>query len=435
MKRSASGAFTLLLSFLLSIHPFGAALAGASVDSLSWTGRSSGVATNLHAVAYSTPLIWVAVGEAGTIIRSTDGGDTWTGVSNPTGDVLYGVAFHGPVGIAVGLGGTMLRSSDGGASWEKLPRATTKILFAVSMSATAAVAAGEEGTILHSSDDGATWKASAAGVANVFFGVGIQADTAIMGAYGGVTATSYNGGATWGTQVMGTLASGPAFYGACFATSKVAVVVGEMWTPSSGSLILRSENQGFVWTRQASPASGKLQAVCFAAPNSGVIVGTEGRILVSADTGSNWVQQSSGVSCSLNGVAFADPSHGIAVGDSGTVLIARSAVATSVESPGSAESSRVPGYRLEQNYPNPFNPVTKIEYTIGGNREQGIGVRDVSLIVYDVLGREVAVLVNETKTAGSYEVSLDGSRLASGIYIYRLTAGSYVQTMRMVLIK
>ncbi len=90
---------------------------------------------------------------------------------------------------------------------------------------------------------------------------------------------------------------------------------------------------------------------------------------------------------------------------------------------------------LMQNYPNPFNPLTIIKYTVGGNRGWGLGVRDVSLVIYDVLGRKVAVLVNERKAPGSYEVQFDGSGLASGVYIYRLTAGSFVQSRKMLLVK
>jgi hypothetical protein len=76
-----------------------------------------------------------------------------------------------------------------------------------------------------------------------------------------------------------------------------------------------------------------------------------------------------------------------------------------------------------------------IKYTMGGTRDWGLGVRDVSLIVYDVLGREVAVLVNERKPAGEYEVLFDASGLSSGVYILRMTAGSYVQARKMVLMK
>jgi hypothetical protein len=92
-------------------------------------------------------------------------------------------------------------------------------------------------------------------------------------------------------------------------------------------------------------------------------------------------------------------------------------------------------FALEQNYPNPFNPSSSIKYTVTGARAQGSGISEVKLTVYDLLGREVAVLVNERKVPGSYEVSFDGSGLASGIYFYRLTAGSFVDTKKMVLVK
>jgi hypothetical protein len=108
-----------------------------------------------------------------------------------------------------------------------------------------------------------------------------------------------------------------------------------------------------------------------------------------------------------------------------------------------ARENPVPGgFALYQNYPNPFNPSTSIKYTIGGDRDWGIGVSDVSLVVYDVLGRKVTTLVNEKKAAGSYEVNFDGSRLASGVYIYRLRAGlpdrqagSFLQSRTMLLLK
>ncbi len=85
-------------------------------------------------------------------------------------------------------------------------------------------------------------------------------------------------------------------------------------------------------------------------------------------------------------------------------------------------------YALDQNYPNPFNPTTVISYTIPK-------AGHVSLKIYDVLGREVETLVNDNQNVGRYEVNFDGSRLASGVYFYRLVAGSHVITKKMLLIK
>jgi hypothetical protein len=85
-------------------------------------------------------------------------------------------------------------------------------------------------------------------------------------------------------------------------------------------------------------------------------------------------------------------------------------------------------FSLEQNYPNPFNPSTTIEFTLPQKEF-------VSLIIYDVLGNEVATLVNEEKASGSYEVSFNASELVSGIYIYSLRAGNFTQTKKMILLK
>jgi cyclomaltodextrinase / maltogenic alpha-amylase / neopullulanase len=89
---------------------------------------------------------------------------------------------------------------------------------------------------------------------------------------------------------------------------------------------------------------------------------------------------------------------------------------------------------LSQNFPNPFNPLSNIKFTVGGGRGEGPGA-SVNITVYDLLGREVAVLVNERKAPGTYHVTFDGSRLASGVYLYRMTVGSFVQTRKMLLLK
>jgi hypothetical protein len=85
-------------------------------------------------------------------------------------------------------------------------------------------------------------------------------------------------------------------------------------------------------------------------------------------------------------------------------------------------------YTLMQNYPNPFNPTTVIEFTIP-NKEF------VTLKVYNILGQEVAKLVNGVKSAGVYKVSFDASDLTSGMYIYKIEAGNYSDTKKMLLMK
>jgi hypothetical protein len=85
-------------------------------------------------------------------------------------------------------------------------------------------------------------------------------------------------------------------------------------------------------------------------------------------------------------------------------------------------------YKLLQNYPNPFNPSTKIRFEIP---KTGF----VNLAVFDMLGREIEVLVNEKQSVGTYEVSFNASQYSSGVYFYRLTTDGFSETKKMILLK
>lgn len=92
------------------------------------------------------------------------------------------------------------------------------------------------------------------------------------------------------------------------------------------------------------------------------------------------------------------------------------------------ESAGVNDFSLEQNFPNPFNPSTRINYQIAKDNF-------VTLKVYDIIGNELAALVNNQQPAGKYSVDFNSANLPSGVYLYRLQAGNYIQTRKMTLIK
>ena len=145
-------------------------------------------------------------------------------------------------------------------------------------------------------------------------------------------------------------------------------------------------------------------------------------------------------------IAFADSLHGIAVGEGGYIFRYIPEKPVSVKN---SNSEIINNFVLEQNYPNPFNPSTKIKYVIPtppssssfakGRNEVGF----VSLKVYDVLGNEIATLVDEYKPAGIYEVDFnaaqsaaaDSPAITSGIYFYQLRIGEFVETKKMILLK
>ncbi|PJA99984.1 MAG: hypothetical protein CO127_09500 [Ignavibacteria bacterium CG_4_9_14_3_um_filter_36_18] len=93
-------------------------------------------------------------------------------------------------------------------------------------------------------------------------------------------------------------------------------------------------------------------------------------------------------------------------------------------------------FSLEQNFPNPFNPTTKIRYRIPFiQTHSSASVQNVLLKIYDLLGNEVATLVNENKAPGVYEIEFNGSKLTSGVYFYRLQAGKFNAVKKLVLMK
>jgi hypothetical protein len=101
-----------------------------------------------------------------------------------------------------------------------------------------------------------------------------------------------------------------------------------------------------------------------------------------------------------------------------------SVIVTGVE----AEPATPTMYSLDQNYPNPFNPVTTLSFSIGQ-------ANNTSLTIYDVLGREITTIVNDYLDAGMHQYQFSGANLASGVYLYRIVSGSFVQTKKMSLIK
>jgi len=125
---------------------------------------------------------------------------------------------------------------------------------------------------------------------------------------------------------------------------------------------------------------------------------------------------------SIFSICFVNPELGWLTADFGR--IAKYSNATSVED----DLNDKIDFSLEQNYPNPFNPSTRINYNVG---EPGL----VQLKVYNILGVEIATLVNEQQNSGNYTVEFDAERFSSGVYLYTLTAGRFIDSRKMILLR
>ncbi len=141
-------------------------------------------------------------------------------------------------------------------------------------------------------------------------------------------------------------------------------------------------------------------------------------------------------------IALDNEDNIIAVGISDNKIIIKKYKNSQVVSVKNNDINVPKEYSLSQNYPNPFNPTTTIKYSIpvvdanfASTTKGNENIRSVQIKVYDVLGKEVATLVNEKKPAGNYEVTFNGSNLTSGIYFYCLTSGDFKQTKKLILLK
>jgi hypothetical protein len=203
---------------------------------------------------------------------------------------------------------------------------------------------------------------------------------------------------------------------------------GSIYAPSSGRIIRLDHTDGQKLDSTAVLANPELFQLRVSASANGVIYATTGESNIYAynlDLQELWTDaianvNTSGVAIGLNGL--------IAVAGSNKIKVYTAGNPVSVE-----DELKPDGFELSQNYPNPFNPTTKIKFTISS-----VGtslMKFVQLKVYDILGNEVATLVNAEKPAGNYEVEFSASGLTSGIYFYKLQAGSFVETKKMILMK
>ncbi len=197
---------------------------------------------------------------------------------------------------------------------------------------------------------------------------------------------------------------------------------------STGAHIFRTTNYGSSWTSISGnlPDAPINDVIIDPANYATLYIATDIAVMVTTNRGTNWAVLGTGFPTNV-------PCHDLTLHASTRKLVVwthgRSAFSITLDPVGIIANQNIPNsFKLEQNYPNPFNPTTVISFQLAVNSF-------TSLKVYDLLGREVATLVNENLNAGTYEVDFDGSNFASGIYFYTLEAEGFVETKKMVLVK
>lgn len=389
-----------------------------------WITQQSGTGNDLYSVSFVDTNRGMAVGANGIILGTTNGGETWIQQISNTSAILYGVTYiDNNTVIAVGSSGTITRSTDNGANWFNQESGTTLDLHAVSFnSVNNGTAVGglatDSGIVLHTTNGGIIWIRQTIPTTKSLYGVKFTDDNngTAVGYYqpGGTILHTTDGGLHWVSQSADP--NTDFLYSVSFANSQVGMAVGLF------STAIKTTDAGTTWTNfYPVNRSQHLNGVFLSDPDNAVIVGY-GVIVKTTDGGASWIEENT--EAVLTSVFFSDLLHGTTVGSNGVILHTTNGGITSADK--RKKISMI--YELLQNFPNPFNPSTTISFSLPQSQ-------NVELKVFDMLGNEVALLLDEYKSAGEHKIEFNGSELSTGIYFYQMKAGDFIKTKKLVLLK
>lgn len=364
----------------------------------------------------------------GGVYRSTDNANTWVQSNTGLADTSVSALAVGSTGYIVAgtTGDGVFISTNGGTSWTQTPLTSVYVTCLATEADTIYAGDGHYCTgIYRSTDKGASWLNVTSICVN---GIAINSKGVIFATSG--TAGAYRSsdeGSTWQQINSGLTNNGTAIV--IDATDRIFVgTQTNVYTGVQGDGVFRSTNNGDSWTAVNSGLTAS-QINSLALNGSGnIFAGADNGkgIFYSTDAGNSWTNVSSGISDTSSTVsALVVNKAGYVFAAAGDTVYRSIGTITSVKQTPPMIASQ---YLLSQNYPNPFNPSTTISYQLPTNTL-------VVLKVFDVLGREVETLVNERQSAGSHSVRFKAANLPSGVYFYRLQAGVYHDTKKLLLLK
>ncbi|MCK9425809.1 MAG: YCF48-related protein [Ignavibacteriaceae bacterium] len=451
----------------------GSVLVRTSDGGQNWIPIRAPFGSTLNGIEMRGSKLWIS-GSSGLLIYSPDFGDTWQLLTPMPSGTIYSMSFPSSlIGYAAGFDGVFHKTTDGGQSWRggflNVGLSTLNIQSIYFLNENVGYAACSYQMVAKTTDGGANWSAiinDTTSATTTSYGVHFVNENLgfVVGKLGSgldVIHKTTNGGASWTTKMNIT---GKDLRAVTFRNETNGIIVGyslkALYTTDGG------ENWKVPTFNNLPVGFGtpNMLSVEFISETEALTVGVN-FILKSTDSGASWNYIQSGTANQLNSVSAYNSSLGYAVGakeawkttDAGNTWaniydtnIFEGTLYSSIVDPngnawfGGASSGiytnrvwvgvedekdvNINGFELKQNYPNPFNPSTIIKYRLAKSSF-------VNLDVYDVLGKQVAKLVNDQQSAGNYDLNFTADKLSAGVYFYTLKVDGKVKSKKMILIK
>jgi photosystem II stability/assembly factor-like uncharacterized protein len=401
---------------VLTIFHFSFLLFNCFPQQPGWEIIPSGTTEELNSIFFYDYEVGFAVGDSGTVIKSIDSGKTWQALQTPIINDLNDLyVFNDLTILAVGKAGNMIFSVNGGTSWFISTYPLAVDFYSVSFSGDKGICGGSSQTILNGTFyvGAIAWLTVQTG----FFGGGFWGAHMLSPQIGFVAGEnsifqplfgkSTDSGVNWDFTAFYLNNNEGRATGVDFTDLNTGYVSASVWDGTGA--IAKTTDAGSNWI--STMFTNPLWSIDFpisGASQVGYAAGSQGTILKTYNAGANWQPQISGTSLKLNKVFFLDLDNGFAVGEGGIIL--RTTTGGEPLTFAENENQAPISFELFQNYPNPFNPSTKIKFTIP-SVETTRRVVFTTLKVYDLLGNEVATLVDEELTTGEYKVEFNTSNI------------------------
>ena len=396
----------------------------------------------------------------------------WFQVTSPINNlILNRIQFTSPdTGYAIGpiatsYYGYLLKTVNGGTNWQSIPLDSMWYWSLYFVDNNTGFTVGEDiithhGIIKKTTNGGINWVTCLVGLSNDYFSVYfIDYNTGFAGGKYDVVVKTTNGGMNWvskpgaicgvtfndvyffnantgfviGSKINKTTNGGDNWYICNLFNEEYMSIFFVNYTTGyinaySGN-IYKTTDSGENWFYISTINQG-LNSIFFTSLNTGYTCPGGHDVHKTTNGGLNWFQQNTGPSNYYYSVFFLNENTGFVAGDDGVILKTTNGGNVFIHN----ITNEIPDkFSIYQNYPNPFNPTTKIKFDIASDVKRKTS--DVKLIIYDITGREIQTLVNESLHPGTYEVTFEGSKLASGVYFYQLRSGDFINTKKLIILK